>query len=109
MIEEQVTVTVTRVVLDTIDDARDLQDWATSQPEMYCTISALTDGGWYIEVGGRTVDTVRPVLGDTVVWDGVRFTVTSPEPVVPVAEEPAPVPDPGPPVTGVNGNDQPVM
>lgn len=78
MIEETVTVTVTRAVIADIAAARDLQDWCLDRGNLYCTISARVDGAWLIEIGGTTVDTHQIEIGDTVSWDGAQFSVSRP-------------------------------
>lgn len=78
MIEQSVTITVTRAEIETIEDARELQDWVASQPGLYCAITALAAGGWYIEVGGQNADFKPIEFGDTVTWDGQRFSVSRP-------------------------------
>lgn len=77
MIEEEVTVKVTRAVVDDIAAARELQDWCEQQPDLYCRITSHVDGGYRIEVGGKNADERSVQLGDTVSWDGSQFTVTS--------------------------------
>lgn len=78
MIEETIQVTVTRAVITDIAAARDLQDWCEQQSGLYCRITSHADGGYRIEVGGRTADEKSVEFGDVVAWDGTQFTVTKP-------------------------------
>lgn len=77
MIEQEVTVTVTKTTIRTLDDVIDLLRWAQGRDGLYATVSAQCDGPIYIEVGGTTVDTKQAKLGDTIIWDGTRFEVIS--------------------------------
>lgn len=102
MIEQSLTITVTKAVINTLADARELQDWAATQPGVFCTIAALDGGDWFIEVGGRHLDSKRVSFGDEVTWDGQRMTVISPE-----TEEVEPVVEPAPVIPEVNEADIP--
>lgn len=80
MIEEVETVIVQKMILNTLEDCVSLLDWAQTQDGLAVTISAQADGTVQIQAEGVTVPTVYATLGDTIRWDGTRFTVTQPEP-----------------------------
>lgn len=73
MIEETVKVKVVKTKLETVDDVWELVQWALSTPGVYVTVAARVDNELYIEVGATESESVRPRLGDTLFWDGVRF------------------------------------
>ena len=79
MIETTVTVSVTETVLDDDEAFIELWHWAKGKEGIYCTLSTRVDGTTAAEIGGVTVDTVYVNAGDTLSYDGTRFTVTSPE------------------------------
>lgn len=75
MKEETVKVKVARMVVTDIAAARELQDWCEQQPGLYCRITSHVDGGYRTEVGGVNADEQSIRFGDTVSWDGSRFSV----------------------------------
>ena len=79
MIEEVETIVVQKMILNTLEDCVSLLNWAQSQDGLAVTISAQTDGAIQIQAEGITVPTVYATLGDTIRWDGSRFTVTKSE------------------------------
>lgn len=80
MIEETVTLKVTRAVIADIGAARELQDWCEQQPGLICTIAARATGGYAMSVEGRDpVARHEFTIGDTVTWDGQQFSVSHPE------------------------------
>jgi hypothetical protein len=80
MIEEIETIVVQKTELNTLEDCISLLSWAQAQEGLAVTISAQADGNIQVQAEGVTVPTVYATLGDTVRWDGTRFTVTQPEP-----------------------------
>lgn len=79
MQEETITVTVTKTTLTTVADCVGLLEWSQTVPGVAVAVSARTDGQIVVQAEGDTVDTVYAELGDTIMWDGARFTVTSGE------------------------------
>lgn len=75
MIEQQVTVTVTKAALTTVADCTDLLEWSRTIPGVAVAVSARTDGEIVVQAEGPAIDTVQARLGQTLVWDGTRFTV----------------------------------
>ena len=75
MIEEQVTVTVTKAKLDTLADAVALLEWTRTQDGLCAVVAVQTDGKIVIQVEGIEVPTVYGTLGDTFIWNGTRFSV----------------------------------
>ena len=75
MIEQEVTRTITKAEILTMSDVVGLLDWARNQPGLTVTATAGIDGGVIIQAEGTDVPTVYAELGDTIVWDGTRFTV----------------------------------
>lgn len=90
MIEEVISVTVSRTELSTLDDACSVLHWADAQPDelgIYATVSRQVGGSLFVEVGGRVIPSVQAAQGDTITWDGSRFSVIK-APPPPVVEEP---------------------
>lgn len=79
MIEQQITVTVSTASVETLSDVVDLIEWSLSQEGIAVTVSAQIDKKIVIQLDGVTVDTAYAELGDTITFDGTRFTVTKPE------------------------------
>lgn len=75
MIEQQVTVTITKAELATLTDVMELLEWSQPQEGLTVTVTAKVDGSIAIQAEGVEVPTVYAELGDTIVWDGTRFTV----------------------------------
>lgn len=75
MEEETITVTVLTTTLDGIDKFHELQKWAWEKPGIGCGVFATPAGDLYAQLDGTTVPTLIARLGDTVVWDGARFTI----------------------------------
>ena len=75
MEETEITVTVTRMTLNTVQDCFTLLEWTRSQPGVGCTVSAKVDSEIYCQIDGTSVPTAIARLGDTVIWDGTRFIV----------------------------------
>lgn len=80
MIEEIETIVVQKMVLNTLEDCVSLLDWAQTEDGLAVTISAQANGTIQIQAEGVSVPTVYATLGDTIRWDGSRFTVTPTEP-----------------------------
>ena len=75
MIEQQVTLTITKAELVTLADVVALLEWSQSQDGLTVTVTARVDGGITVQAEGVEVPTVYAELGDTIAWDGTRFTV----------------------------------
>lgn len=75
MNEETITVKVLSTTLDSLDKFHELQKWAFEQPGIGCGVFTTPSGDVYTQLDGTTVPTAVARLGDTVRWDGARFTV----------------------------------
>jgi hypothetical protein len=75
MIEEQVTVTVTKAALTELTDVIGLLEWAQTQDGLSVTVSSRVDGSIVVQAEGVDVATIYASLGDTIIWDGTRFIV----------------------------------
>ena len=75
MIEESITITVTKAQLDNLSDVMALIAWSQQHPGLTVTVTASPDGGITVQAEGVEVPTVYAELGDTIAWDGTRFTV----------------------------------
>lgn len=80
MESETITITVQKTVLSTLDDAVALLEWTRTLPGIGCMVTATVSGDISVQLDGLETPTAYAVLGDTVAWDGTRFTVTRPDP-----------------------------
>lgn len=83
------TVEVTEFRLGTLHDCLEFVEWATGMEGVAVAVFAPALGDVMVQAEGTVIDTVRAGLGDTVFWDGERFTVQHPEPQPEEPEEPA--------------------
>lgn len=82
---EEVTVTLTKWKLTTLNDVVALLDWSRDKDGLAIAVSARSSGEVVVQAEGQFVSTVYATLGDTLVWDGTRFSIEGQTP-----SEPAP-------------------
>lgn len=67
------------ITLSGLQDCVDLMVWSQSQDGLVVSVTSDPQGDLVVQCEGFTVPTVQARIGDTVSWDGFRFTVVSPE------------------------------
>lgn len=80
MKQETITVTVQKTVLSTLEDATALLEWTRTISNIGCSVTAGVTGDVYVQLDGTEIPTAYATLGDTVTWDGAKFSVTRPDP-----------------------------
>lgn len=71
------TLEVIDLTLTCLQDCIDLLVWSQTQEGLVVSVTADPAGNLVVQAEGFTVPTVQATIGDTICWDGFRFTVES--------------------------------